>query len=102
MEPYGTFEQVSKGYFAWVTWESRADRIDHSGPKLLWQQVADDLAADIESGVLRPGTKLLPEVELAERYQVARVTIRRAVAELEKTGQLTVVHGRGTFVTRGE
>ncbi|MFI0470986.1 GntR family transcriptional regulator [Saccharopolyspora sp. 5N102] len=81
-----------------MAWEDRSSRIDHDGPALLWQQVADDLVADIESGELTPGSKLPTELELAELYGVARVTVRRAVAELSERGVLAVVHGRGTFV----
>jgi DNA-binding GntR family transcriptional regulator len=76
----------------------RSDRIAHNGPVTVWRQVADDIAADIGSGRLAPGWKLPPETELAETYGVARNTVRRAVAELVKDGQLVVVHGRGTFV----
>jgi DNA-binding GntR family transcriptional regulator len=81
-----------------MSWPSRAERIDHSAPKLLWEQVADDIRADIRSGDLPPGARLPAEVELAEIYGVARVTIRRAVLELRKEGQLIVIQGRGTFV----
>jgi DNA-binding GntR family transcriptional regulator len=83
-----------------MSWPSRADRIDHAAPKLLWEQVADDLKADIRSGELPPGTRLPAEVELAEIYGVARVTIRRAVLELRKERLLVVIQGRGTFVPR--
>lgn len=76
----------------------RSDRIAHSGPVTVWRQIADDIAADIDSGVLAPGWKLPPETELAESYGAARNTVRRAVAELVKDGLLIVVHGRGTFV----
>jgi DNA-binding GntR family transcriptional regulator len=81
-----------------VSWPSRADRIKHDSAVLVWRQVADDLTADIRSGELPPGARLPSEVELAEIYGVARVTIRRAVAELRKDGLVVVVHGRGTFV----
>jgi DNA-binding GntR family transcriptional regulator len=76
----------------------RSRRIEHDGPTTLWRQVADDVAAAIDSGELKSGWKLPPETELAEVYGVARNTIRRAVAELAEDGRLTVVHGRGTFV----
>lgn len=82
--------------------DSRADRINHNGPALLWRQVADDLTADMDTDALPPGARLPSEAELSERYQVARVTIRRAIAELVEQGRLTVVHGRGTFVTPNE
>jgi GntR family transcriptional regulator len=82
-----------------MSWTSRRDRIDHGAPRLLWEQVAQDLAADIDSGDLTPGSKLPSEPELAELYGVARVTIRRAIKELAEHGLITVIHGRGTFVS---
>jgi len=81
-----------------VTSGNRADRIEHGGPRLLWQQVADDITADIDSGVLSSGWRLPSEADLTEVYGVARVTVRRAIAELVKAGRLVVVRGRGTFV----
>lgn len=82
-----------------MSWTSRADRIDHGGAATLWRQVADDLTAMIDAGELPKGSRVPAEPELAELYGVARVTIRRAVAELRGEKRLTVVHGRGTFVT---
>jgi GntR family transcriptional regulator len=78
--------------------DDRSDRINHSGPKLLWQQVADDVEADISSGRLAPGAKMPAELDMAVQYGVARVTVRRAVKDLAERGLLVVVHGRGTFV----
>lgn len=78
--------------------DDRSDRINRAGPALIWQQVADDVEADITSGRLAPGSKLPAEVELASQYGVARVTVRRAVQELRDRGLLVVVHGRGTYV----
>jgi DNA-binding GntR family transcriptional regulator len=39
-------------------------------------QVATDIEADIDAGRLEPDTRLPSEAELAERYGVARVTVR--------------------------
>jgi DNA-binding GntR family transcriptional regulator len=83
-----------------VAWPSRADRIDRDGPYLLYQQVADDLAAMVKSGELPRGSRLPAEHELMEIYAVSRPTVRSAVAELGKAGVVTVVRGRGTYVTR--
>lgn len=47
---------------------------------------------------LRQSTKLPAETELAEQLGVSRVTIRRAIDELECSGLLLRRHGRGTFV----
>jgi DNA-binding GntR family transcriptional regulator len=82
-----------------MSWPSRKDRIKRDGPKLVWQQVADDIAADIESGALVKDSRLPSEQELADDvYGVSRPTVRRAIAALVEKGLLTVVHGRGTFV----
>lgn len=81
-----------------VSWDSRTERINHAAPQLLWEQVADDIAADIASGALPPNSRLPNETELATIYGVARVTVRSAIAHLVARDVLVVVRGRGTFV----
>ncbi|MEV0055011.1 winged helix-turn-helix domain-containing protein [Saccharopolyspora shandongensis] len=83
-----------------MSWEDRSGRIDHDAPTTIWQQVADDITADIQSSELSPGSRLPSEAELAELYGVARGTVRRALASLIKQETVTSVHGRGTFVMR--
>jgi DNA-binding GntR family transcriptional regulator len=78
--------------------EDKRDRIDHNGPTVKWRQVFDDIEADITSGRLAPNAKMPTELEMADQYGVARITVRRAVQELAKQGLLVIVHGRGTFV----
>jgi DNA-binding GntR family transcriptional regulator len=80
--------------------DDRSGRIDPTAQVYVWAQVADDLRADINAGKLPPGAKLPTELELSERYGVARNTIRRAVAELVSDGLVIVMRGRGTFVKR--
>ncbi len=60
----------------------KRDRIHHRAPRLLWQQVADDLRAEMDSGALVVDARLPGELELAEQYGVSRDTIRRAIQEL--------------------
>jgi DNA-binding GntR family transcriptional regulator len=81
-------------------WGDRSGRIEHYGPAFVWEQVRDDLAADIASGELPAGGRLPSEQALAVVYGVSRPTIRRAVAALAERGMVRVVHGRGTFVTK--
>jgi GntR family transcriptional regulator len=83
-----------------MSWEDRSGRIDHDGPVTVWRQVADDITADIKSGELSQGSRLPSEAELAELYQVARGTVRRALAALVERETIVVVHGRGTFVAQ--
>jgi DNA-binding GntR family transcriptional regulator len=84
-----------------MSWDNRADRIDHDGPELVWEQVYGDLLADLEGGELPPGTRLPSEQALADDvYGVSRPTVRRAIAALVEEGRLKVVHGRGTYVAQ--
>ena len=67
-------------------------------PERVYEQVADDIAARIKSGELAPGTRLRAERDLAEHYEVAYGTIRRAMALLRERGLIRTVHGRGTYI----
>ena len=66
---------------------------------LAYVRVADDIAARIASGELKPGARLRAERELAEHYGVSYGTIRRAMEVLRERGLITTIHGRGTFVS---
>ena len=76
----------------------KRDRISHRAPRLLWQQVYDDVMSDIRSGALAVDDRLPSELEMAEQYGVSRDVIRRAKEELAGQGWLIVLQGRGTFV----
>jgi len=78
--------------------EDRSGRIDHARAEHLWAQVAADLRSEIDSKHLAPGTKLPNELELARQYGVARLTVRRAIADLVDSGHLLILRGRGTYV----
>lgn len=78
--------------------EDRSRRIDHARAEHLWAQVAADLRTEIDAGRLAPGAKLPNELELASQYGVARLTVRRAIADLVEGGYLLVLRGRGTYV----
>lgn len=47
---------------------------------------------------LKPGDLLLPEMQLAEKYSVGRITVRKAVESLVIEGILQRIQGKGTFV----
>lgn len=63
-----------------------------------WKSIRDAIEDDIASGRLHPGDRLPTEPQLAERHRVGRHSVRKAIAELAKTGKLSVEQGRGTFV----
>src|SRR4029450_11449534 len=71
-----------------------------AGPVPLHHQVYLDLRAAIEAGEWRPGDRLPPERELAERDGCSLITVRRALTDLARERRLERTRGRGTFVTR--
>ncbi len=64
----------------------------------LYVQLRDHLAIEITSGELAPGTQLPSERTLSEQYGYSRLTVRRALADLEEGGLLVRRRGSGTFV----
>ena len=65
----------------------------------LYHQLMQRIADDIEKGNYPVGSRIPPEHELEETYQVSRVTVRRALAELTSEGRLERKQGKGTFVS---
>ena len=65
----------------------------------LYHQLKQRIADDIEKGNYPVGTRIPPEHELENIYQVSRVTVRRALAELTTEGMLERKQGKGTFVS---
>jgi GntR family transcriptional regulator len=65
----------------------------------LFAQVRDAIRSEILSGTLQPGTKLPPEAGLMDRFSVSRITVRQALAELQASGLVETVNGKGSYVT---
>jgi GntR family phosphonate transport system transcriptional regulator len=64
----------------------------------LWRQIEQILAGEIAEGLLTPGSRLATEQALADRFDVNRHTVRRALAGLQEQGLIRIEQGRGTFV----
>lgn len=71
--------------------------VDPNSPLPLYAQVKEALKREIEKN-MQPGQSLPIEPELEKRFGVSRVTIRRALEELELDGLIIRKQGRGTFV----
>ncbi|WP_257456598.1 GntR family transcriptional regulator [Archangium lipolyticum] len=70
-------------------------------PLPLYLQLARYLRGLISSGKFGHRDALPSERELAERFEVSRVTVRKALKELLDEGLLQQRQGAGTFVNRG-
>lgn len=66
-----------------------------------YQVIADELAAEINAGRLRPGQRLPPQRRFARQHGIASSTASRVYAELVRRGLVTGEVGRGTFVRAG-
>lgn len=74
--------------------------IESRSPTPLYVQLVEQFRHMIESGELKPGDQFPTELELVEKYGVARITVRRAINELVQDGLLVRRQGKGTFVAR--
>jgi len=67
----------------------------------LYRQVVEQISQLIDSGEYAVGSRLPPERELAERFDVSRPTIREAIIAIEAIGKIAVKTGSGMYVASG-
>jgi GntR family transcriptional regulator len=75
--------------------------IQRGTPVPPYRQLAALLRAQIQSGELAPGTQLPTILQLAAKYEVATITVRKAITLLKDEGLVVGVGGYGTFVREG-
>ncbi|MFI6601193.1 GntR family transcriptional regulator [Nonomuraea sp. NPDC050536] len=68
----------------------------------MYRQIADDIERQIRSGKLQPRRPIPGETSLTQQYDVARETVRRAMALLREHGWIYTVAARGSFVSPPE
>lgn len=66
--------------------------------KRLYHSVAEKIKALIKKGTFPPGSRLPGERELAEQFDVSRVTIREAEIALQALGYINIKTGSGAYV----
>ncbi len=76
----------------------RTETIDRDSPVPIYYQIETDLRKRILRREWEPNQKLPTEAELAREYDVSRLTLRQALAELEKDRIIKKQRGRGTVV----
>jgi len=72
--------------------------IDRTSPLPAWAQAAQYIRRQIETGRLAGGERLPAETELAEMFELSRLTIRQALSQLSSEGLIERRQGIGTFV----
>ena len=73
--------------------------VDKDSPFTLYYQLREKLAKQIANHHWKPGEKIPSEAELCGTYDVSRITVRKAIEDLVRSGQLVKYQGKGTFVT---
>ncbi len=76
-----------------------ADSLTRQDASPLYLQLKNSLTEAIQSGRYAPGEPVPTETQLCEQYAVSRITVRRAISELQDEGLLEKRHGKGTFVS---
>lgn len=72
--------------------------IDRDSPIPAYYQIQMDLKDRIKRGEWAQTGQLPSEAKLAETYAVSRITLRQALAELEKDGWIKKSRGRGAVI----
>lgn len=82
----------------WFTTDDRS-WLHPDQPAPLYHQLYQLIKRKIEAGDLRQGSLLPAETEMASFFGVSRITVKRALDELEAEGYVSRHRGRGTHVT---
>lgn len=77
--------------------ERGLDIINRYAGQPLYRQLCEVLETRLTQRA-KPGDKLPSEAELSEEFDVNRLTVRRALDELNQRGLIETVRGRGSFV----
>ena len=72
--------------------------IEHESPVPLYIQIKDFIRQNIESGEFGGDTRLPSERKLAQQFDVSRLTVTKALKELELEGLIYTQVGKGTYV----
>lgn len=66
----------------------------------MYYRIEQAILEQIQQGLFKPNQQLPTESDLAQQYQVSRITAKRALDELVRQGRAFRQQGRGTFVAQ--
>ncbi|MCL4351530.1 MAG: GntR family transcriptional regulator, partial [Firmicutes bacterium] len=64
----------------------------------MFQQIERELAEEIQRNIYRPGDRLPSENDLARRFNVHRLTVRKALGRLQERDLVVRYQGKGTYI----
>ncbi len=72
---------------------------DINSAQPMYKVIAADIMQDIAKGEIKKGSLIMSEAKMQSKYNVSRVTVRKAYKQLIEQGILKTVQGKGTYVT---
>ncbi|SDC27023.1 transcriptional regulator, GntR family [Candidatus Frackibacter sp. WG12] len=81
-------------------YNQETEKIDKDSFIPIYYQLAKILERQILKGKLQPGESLASENEIAKKYDISRMTVRKAISELADAGMVYTEKGKGTFVAK--
>ena len=73
--------------------------IDNRSDRPIYEQIAEQIKAQIMSGALQPGEALPSMRALAKSIHVSVITVQKAYEDLQRDGFIETTVGRGSFVS---
>ncbi len=67
----------------------------------IYKQIVNQIKHAAAGGLLSPGDQLPSVRELSENLTINPNTVSKAYQELEREGVIDIIHGVGTFVSKG-
>lgn len=63
-----------------------------------YMEMTEAIRREVANGTLKPGSGLLSERKLAEKFKIAYITVRRGIQELANEGLLVKIPQKGIFI----
>ncbi len=73
--------------------------INNSSMQPIYEQMVEQIKADILKGTLKQGDNLPSVRTLAKDLRISALTVKKAYDTLEQEGFIVTVHGKGSFVS---
>ncbi|TDL32792.1 GntR family transcriptional regulator [Jeotgalibacillus sp. S-D1] len=66
----------------------------------LYEKIYNSIIEQIKEGVLKKGDRVLSEMELAEKFNVSRITSKKALDKLAQNNIIERIRGKGSFIAQ--
>jgi GntR family transcriptional regulator, transcriptional repressor for pyruvate dehydrogenase complex len=97
---YSSYNELVRPVDHYTTWSSMEINFEPVERVTISEEIIKKILGLINTGRLKPGSKLPSERELMEQFRVSRTSVREALQSLTMVGVLETFPGDGTYVTR--